>query len=519
MAATAHTLAGPDVRAQARTNRATLRLWHLACAGATLFVVGLAFFQNDRFSLATLVLAVVLAVAVIRPGTGLYGVVFLAVLGDPVVTGWYPFTKNFSTAESVLFFGDRLIISPLELGLLALTLGWLLQMWGTSSWRIERGRLLRPLLAFTAFVTVGLLTGIARGGIINVAHWEARALFYIPVVYLLVANLTKGDPGRLERLWWWVVGAVLVNGAFAWVHLQGMSAAERSDLESLVTHSAAVAMNAVFLLVIAAWLFRPSSTFARVVLPLLAVPTLVAYLVSERRVAIAGLFASLAMVGIVLFWTRRRAFYVVAPVAIVLGVGYLGAFWNSTGTLAAPALAAKTIIAPDDLDEKDYLSNLYRVVENANLSYTIETSPLLGVGFGRPFLRPYALPGINPFLLAQYMPHNAILWVWLKTGVFGFIAFLYLMASTMRRGAEACLRTAGTRAQFVAVTAIGFVVSLLVFTYGDIAWDAHNMVILGLAMAHLDLLSRARPQPEAGEPVTRATTPESIPTPQRQGQT
>lgn len=485
----------PDFEAQRRSDRSTLRLWHLCCWFGVVAVAGLALVQNERFSLASVVLLIVLVTAVVRPLVGLYLTVFFTALGDPSITGWYPFTKNLSSAESILYVNDRLIVSPVELALLAIVFGWMLRMWAESDWTIVRGKLCAPLMVFSGFVVLGLAYGLATGGNLNVALWEARALLYLPVVYLLVSNLSGGERKNHERLWFSVIAGVLLNGVAALSHLRELSPERRLDLESLITHSAAVPMNAVFIMILAAWLFRPSPAAVRVILPVLAIPTLVAYLVSERRVAIAGLFVSLALVGVALWWTRRRAFWVIAPVFLVLAVGYLGVFWNASGPLAAPALAAKTIIAPDQLSEKDRTSDLYRQLENANVTYTIQNSPLLGVGFGHPFLQPYALPNISPFLLAQYVSHNSILWIWLKVGFGGFVAFLYLMAMTMRRAAQACLRTAGTGGQYIAVTAAAFVVSYLVFTYGDIAWDATNMVVLGLALAHLDAAAGSHPTP------------------------
>src|SRR5262249_8261119 len=115
----------------------------------------------------------------------------------------------------------------------------------------------------------------------------------------------------------------------------------------------------------------------------------------------------------------------------------------------------------------------------------IQTSPVLGIGFGRPFLRPYPLPNIAPFLLEPYQPHNSILWVWMKTGVAGFVAMLYLFGTAMRTGARAGLKLARGDDAAVTLTCTAFILMYAVFAYVDILWDAQNVLLLALAMAQV----------------------------------
>ena len=43
---------------------------------------------------------------------------FLAVVGDTVTISWFPFNKNLSSHESIMFIADGIALSPLELTLL-----------------------------------------------------------------------------------------------------------------------------------------------------------------------------------------------------------------------------------------------------------------------------------------------------------------------------------------------------------------------------------------------------------------
>jgi hypothetical protein len=106
----------------------------------------------------------------------------------------------------------------------------------------------------------------------------------------------------------------------------------------------------------------------------------------------------------------------------ILGGAYLAVFWNtSNGIISEPAQAIRSVINPG---ERDYESNLYRDIETQNLQFTISTSPIMGIGFGRQFIviRPLVdLTATWPFQL--YMPHNNMLWIWMRTGIVGFMSF------------------------------------------------------------------------------------------------
>ncbi len=119
-------------------------------------------------------------------------------------------------------------------------------------------------------------------------------------------------------------------------------------------------------------------------------------------------------------------------------MAYVGAFWSSSSTIAFPAQAVKTVVAPDSLGAADQSSDQYRDIENYNLNYTIRADPIAGQGFGRPFLRPIPLADISVFELNAYLPHNSLLWIWIKMGFLGFVTVLYLFAVTLHARLRPC---------------------------------------------------------------------------------
>ena len=143
------------------------------------------------------------------------------------------------------------------------------------------------------------------------------------------------------------------------------------------------------------------------------------------------------VLGLLLWKVNRRALCRFGPIFLLLVVGYVGAFWHSQGTIGFPAQALKAVIAPGQVSQTDQSSDLYRVVENFDISSTIHAKPLTGIGFGQKFYRPAPLPDISFFPFYQYIPHNSILWIWMKMGIGGFVTMLFLFGSAIRQGTRA----------------------------------------------------------------------------------
>jgi O-antigen ligase len=419
----------------------------------------------------------------LKPVFGIYLIGFFVLFTDAAISPWFPFAKNLSSRESVLFLSDGLTISPLELLLGLTAAAWLLRLLiDRSEVTLVRARLLTPILVFTGFVLFGILYGAVTGGNRWFAVWEFRPLLYLPIVYILVTNLftTRRQYVRLLLV---MLVALVAHSLLALDKYFGLSGAEREGLESLVEHGSAVQFGMVLLAVLAAWMLPRSPTWMRVVLPVLAVPVAWAWVVSERRAAAIGLAVALILVAAVLGLVKPKRLLIIAPILLVLIVGYLGAFWRSEEPIGFPAQAIKSVIAPGDTSEKDRSSDVYRAIENYDIMYTIKSKPITGLGFGHAFYQPIQLPSISFFVFYQYIPHNSILWIWIKLGIGGFVAMLFLFGSAVRNGIRSVLGMRPGPDLIVTVLATGYIVMYLVFAYVDIAWDPRSMICAAVAMA------------------------------------
>jgi O-antigen ligase len=435
----------------------------------------------------------------INPRNGIYLTVFLTLAADVILVPAYPFVKNFTSEESLFYIpGSSLIISPLETYLL-LTVASLLAhairrrattgRWGFS---VRGGPLLAPVSVFTLFIVTGLAWGLARGGDVNIALWEVRPILYLPLMFVLTANLMR-TPAHVNRVIW-----LAMAGLFD-VALIGIASAISSPepingrLQWVIEHGTAVRLNTLFVFMVAAFVYRASRA-KRIALPLMAVFALYTYAIAQRRAAMLALALALGLFLILLAQQNPRLFWRIAPPAALLALLYLGAFWNSTGTLGLPARAIRSALMFSSGNLQEDASTFYRLIENMNISYTLRQSPLTGVGFGHPFHIIAPMPDISYFEWWQYITHNSIAWIWMETGVFGFLAMIFLIGAAIVRGVRVARALPesplpGRRdLNAIAITAVLYVVMHFLYAYVDMAWDIQSMIYLGLMIGLINSL-------------------------------
>jgi O-antigen ligase len=471
-----------DVRTQER--RAELQRWQLFAAVMFLTVVAGYVAMGTApagFSVALLGLIVACTAAFIRPAVGVHIIVFFSLLGDDVVTTWYPFTKNMSSQESMFFVADAFSFTPLEMVLVATCVSLILRAIAADDWRLTRGVLMRPMLVLLAFVLFGFVKGYLTGHDRNIAVFEMRPLLYLPVLYVLITNVfTEQRQYRIT-----VVLAVIAMGiqsVFALGYWRGLSPNVRGDLEDLGEHTSAVTQAFVFLLIICLIAFVGTRWKKWAMVPLL-VPMVIAFVLAQRRAGMVSLFIGIIVMFAVLYVRNRRRFWHIAPAFAFLALVVVIGTWGASGGLGLPANAVKTVFFPDQLESADESSNLYRQIEAYNIWFTIRASPLTGFGFGQPFIVVQQMPDISQFEYWQYLPHNSVLWVWIKLGFFGFVTMLYLFGRAIQRGARTAREITRPDDLAMVVAAFGFLIMFLVFAYVDIGWSIRPAVMLAVCFA------------------------------------
>jgi O-antigen ligase len=341
------------------------------------------------------------------------------------ITARVPLFRSF--AETYGLSGA--IVLPIELLIGLALLVWLAK--GVSERRVQ---LRASPLGITVTVLFGIavameLFGLARGGIFHISLWELRPFLYLAAAYLLASQLVS-KRAALEAILW---GVVIGTG------LKGVLGTERvitwanivPKPEAILEHDESFFFSLFILLTLALWLFGKRGWLRRVAMLLLPF-VVTADLGNNRRAAWVILPATLLALAVVFYVRtpdRRRVTGWVVGVLLLVGTGYVLVFKNSTSLVAQPAHA---IWSQFQADPRDASSNLYRQLENANLAIDIKVAAFTGTGFGVPIAHPiplYDASNIDP--LINFIPHNNILYVWLRLGTLGAIAFWCLVGAAI----------------------------------------------------------------------------------------
>src|SRR5262249_2546285 len=230
---------------------------------------------------------------------------------------------------------------------------------------------------FLIIVGAMVLYGISTGGDVGIAVWQAR-----PYVYLVwVALLTPA----VLRTWSELVGAVaILIGAtifkasqIVWIFVTE-AGAKFGEWREVLGHEDSLFMVGAISLIASLAVLGVKPRLARFLF-LCAPILLLGLILNQRR---AGYVALVLRVVLIAFFFNRRGrtmLKIAVPLLVCVGI-YSAFFWNSDASLAIPLQKVKSIIFAS-AGTADAGSNLYRVIETADLLQTIRNHPF-GLGFG-----------------------------------------------------------------------------------------------------------------------------------------
>jgi hypothetical protein len=438
---------------------ANVYLVPVVCAGiAFLFVLG----KYLEFGLYTL-----LGASLLLEQFQIFG------LDDPI-TLKLPFFINLNQTTGV----GALVMNPIEV-LLSLIVGlWFLRA------ALSRHLTWRPIpnfnvaLLFLGMLIFYTLMGLARGGDFKVALWEIRALYYLCAVYFLGTQLirTRRQINICIGISMLMIVIKGLQGCWRFfVTLDG-----QLTVPAITGHEDALFIVTMFVFVASLFLL---GRYCRTLWLLVAMcpTTLLTFFLTQRRIAYGTLAISLGMVFLLLPRSRQWfAIKVVLPLVPLLML-YTAVYWNSTKTIATPIRQTRSIF---ESGEKEDSSNTYRDAENINLKTTIRAFPM-GVGFGNKYLVVVPLAAVD-FPLWDYIPHNCIYWIWVKTGFGGFVVFWLFFGTAMMQAIIYYRKMSDTYYKAYALVVLTFISSQLMVAYYDLQITFYrNMIYLGMSMALL----------------------------------
>jgi hypothetical protein len=282
--------------------------------------------------------------------------------------------------------------------------------------------LAKSIYVVTGFVMLGVLVGKMHGGQLRYAFTETRPFVYLLATFVLAyALLTTRE--AIRAIFWALVATEAfksIQGVILFSEVRHY--AVRPD--AVLGHEEGVFFGLFVLMVMALWIFDVPMGRLRKTATWLTPLVLAADLANTRRAAWLVLAGGLITLLAIAYRTLPNRRPLVGKIAGAIAIGlmvYLPAYWNKSGGLAQPARAIHSVIKPST---RDASSDLYRIQEDANLQINIREGKPLGRGFGVPI--DYVLPiqdisSIDP--LIKYIPHNGILYILMRMGILGGIAF------------------------------------------------------------------------------------------------
>jgi hypothetical protein len=391
---------------------------------------------------------------------------------------------------------------------------WIVQAIVTRTFRFEKGAFFWAFAAYIVMVTLGWIHGVSTGGDVTMALWEVRPQFHFFAAYLIAANLIREKKDVYPVLWLTIIFAGLKGliGINAYIAMGGIVGEQ-----GILMHEESLFFNLIIFALFITWL-ADSDHKLKWWAVVLAPACIFSALQNQRRSGIAAFIVAFVPLMPIL-WAillERRAQVQKFLIGFALfSTVYLPVAWNGKGAWALPARAIRS---NSDPNERDQASDYYRLAESINVKNTRDEKPWTGIGYGKPFRQDIWMPGVDQFdSFLKYLPHNSILWVWMRIGHFGFFVFLMLFATICVKGVHILRKTQDRLLQTVGV--FGIITPLMLFTFGkyDLAMTNYRVLIMtGCFVGILSVLPKLDPkrkeeerEGEGEEAVVRS--PERVP--------
>lgn len=379
------------------------------------------------------------------------------------------------------------VMNIIEIHLALILFFWMFNLCISKRFSFTRIPVWGALLLFAGWMLTAFAYGLKTGAQFLTAIWEVRALFYFMIMYIAIPQAVQ-TKRQLNILLWIIIVAITIKalqGVGRFVSLgfsfQGWAA--------LTSHEDPVFMTTLFMLLAGLLLYNVRNMQRRVLI-FLFLPLLAGFFVSQRRAAIAGLIMATAALFMLLSGKKQWNFLKVAvPVVIVILI-YGAALWNSNSKLARPVQMFKSgvVQSEEEISSKDYYSNLFRYHENYNLAYTFRKYPIIGTGYGKRFIQPLPLANIN-FPLRDYIPHNQIIWVIVKSGSVGFFFFWFFFNAFAFQGVYVLKNLNSPYLKAICVMIVLAIINQMTISFFDLQLTYYrNMIYLGTLMGLLPVL-------------------------------
>jgi O-Antigen ligase len=450
--------------------RSDLRITAVAILATLVVTAG----AVHKFGSVGLVVPLAMAAAIallVRPLLAVVVTLLLTILAEGTTFGLFKFASH---AYSSLFKGLNVVDLLVVLVVAAVGLDLLRTR---RQLKVPR-ELLLPLTFFALAMLVGIVMGRQHGiGLLSLVA-ASDILFYVIVLPIAVYNLDLPRP----------VIANLLRAAFVLATIKAIlglieiASGRGTNIEG--TAHLTYYEPAPNWLILIALLTAFAALVGRMRLQrwmYLALPVLILCIVlSYRRSFWIGLV--LALLLVLLLGLRPLGRRLLLPIALMVGIS-IWLIGSIHFQAQSPITRRITSLSPTKLQANQ--EDRYRLDERANVLGEIKQHPISGLGMKVPWTattRPLPLEHQNG---RQYV-HFAALWYWLKLGILGLIAYVWLLAAGVqlsfevwRRSREPLLRAFGL-ASMCGIVALAVLDTTASFTGVDQRFTVLFSVQLGL---------------------------------------
>ena len=392
-----------------------------------------------------------------------------------------PFFRNINTI--IQMYTDKTVnafpINPMEVLLLITGVFAALRAIFDHRGKIVLGPLFLPITAYMVFVMLGWINGMLTGGDFKISLQEVRPQFYFLMAYLMAVNTIK-TPGHLQRIYWITVLCIGLKGIIYTIRRNTVFAGMALPDQGVGSHEEAFFFDCFEMLLIILSFCNIQKHLRRVMCFLLPIVVL-GNLATNRR---AGTAAIIIVMPILLLAAHRvlpkyrKGIAAFGLAIIILGPLYYFTFRHSESMLGQPARA---IASQFDPDARDAGSNAYRDAENADLVATIHLAPLQGYGYGKRMLHVAPIADISKLYdWWDIITHNQVLWVWMRTGTLGMVAF-WMMVSAIIIYACRTIRSESATAEVKAIGIFTMMVICMLMFFGllDLQFTNYRDMLFG----------------------------------------
>jgi hypothetical protein len=412
-------------------------------------------------------------------------------------------TVLFEASAGVFPPGGSSLFSPLPLGITPLELLFVLLLFAVVI-DVSRRRELRlpepftlPLLLLVFAIVTGIINGVSNGASVADVRDGLRLISYLILMPFVVVNVVRDRRAVLIVAWAAALLAVIKSG-FGVASLLVGSGVDIPGGVLTYYEPTANFLAMTFLLGVMVALV------ARVRLPVWAygaVPLAILSLVlSYRRSFWIGTLIATVLVILVASGRVGRQYLLAgaAMVAIAVWVS-LNVVTERQGPGAAGRNSSNLVVERlQSLNPASITQNAedrYRIDERANVLDEIGAHPLFGIGLGVPWEATHPLSVEHD---RKYV-HFAALWYWLRLGILGLVAYVWLFATGMVASLRLWRRGDDPRLRVVGLAVFGGLVGLAVAeTTGTFTGvDLRMTIVLAAVFGWLSVASRDCVEPAA----------------------